>query len=104
MRVLEFGEKLMAIGIVSIIGYCCFIVWAQITAPSGPKSIHSTGVGLVDLSASLTMGYAVHDFVSQILLKTTTPDKYNKIVIITYLIGISVYTFISFGCYGKNSE
>lgn len=33
MRSLNFGEKLLAIGIVSIIGYCAFLIWAHATTP-----------------------------------------------------------------------
>lgn len=59
--------------------------------PTGPKYI--------DLAASLIMGYSVHDFVTQVLLKTTTKDKFFKVVTIVYILGTLIYTFISYGAY-----
>ena len=35
MLKLDVADKLMAIGIVSIIGYLIFLIWAQATAPVG---------------------------------------------------------------------
>lgn len=72
MRFFHFGEKLLALGILSIIGYCSFLIWAQVTAPSGPKTIPAIGDSGIDLAASLIMGYATHDFIAQVLLNTTT--------------------------------
>ena len=46
------------------------------------------------------MGYAIHDFVAQVLLRTTTHDKYTKVIVWTYLLGTVAYTFITFGCFG----
>lgn len=60
-------------------------------SPTGPKYI--------DLAASLIMGFSVHDFVSQVLLQTTTHDKFFKVVTIVYIIGTIIYTFITYGAY-----
>jgi hypothetical protein len=35
LKKFQLGEKLLAYGIISIIGYVIFLIWAQITAPSG---------------------------------------------------------------------
>lgn len=43
MRYINFGEKLLAIGIISIIGYIIFLTWAQVTAPHSPKHLPATG-------------------------------------------------------------
>jgi hypothetical protein len=37
MRKFDIGDKLLAYGIISIIGYVIFLLWAFITAPSGTK-------------------------------------------------------------------
>ena len=99
MRYFHFGEKLLAIGILSIVAYTGFLIWAQFTAPSGEKSVPATGPQFINLAASLTMGYAIHDFVVQILLNTTTHDKFRRVVFAVFVGGIIIYTFISFGAY-----
>ena len=35
MQKFHIGDKLLAYGIISIIGYLIFLFWAQVTAPSG---------------------------------------------------------------------
>lgn len=76
MRYFNFGERLLAVGILSIFGYMIFLSWAQATAPQGPKKLPPTGPKFADLAASLIMGYAIHDFVVQVLFRTTTIDKF----------------------------
>jgi hypothetical protein len=45
------------------------------------------------------MGYSIHDFVVQVLFKTTTNDKFIKVVGMVYVAGTIIYTFISYGAY-----
>jgi magnesium-transporting ATPase (P-type) len=71
MRYLNFGEKLLAIGIFSIVAYLTFLTWAQITAEHTPNKVPATGPKYTDLASSLVMGLSIHDFVVQILFKTT---------------------------------
>ena len=99
MRYFHFGENLLAIGILSIITYVGFLIWAQATAPEGPRTIPAAGPSFIDLAASLTMGYAIHDFVVQVLLNTTTHDKFPRVVYAVFISGILVYTFITYGAY-----
>lgn len=99
MRYFNFGEKLLAIGIFSVVAYLAFLTWAQITAEHTPRQVPATGPQYSDLAASLIMGYSIHDFVIQVLCKTTTNDKFKKVVKIIYVASILVYTYISFGCY-----
>ena len=35
----HFGAKLLAYGILSIVGYCIFLVWMLATTPSGDKKM-----------------------------------------------------------------
>ena len=37
IRVINIGEEILAYGIISIICYLIFLLWAQLTAPAGPK-------------------------------------------------------------------
>ena len=43
IRYFNLGEETIAIGIISIILYLFFLVWAQISAPSGPKQVQPHG-------------------------------------------------------------
>lgn len=63
MRYIHFGEKLLAIGILSIVGYVIFLAWAQATAPHQPKTLPAIGPKFIDLAASLTMGYSIQSFI-----------------------------------------
>lgn len=58
----------MALGVVSIFAYLFFIVWEQLTAPSGPKSIPATG-DFFELASSLTMGYTLHGVIVQNIIR-----------------------------------
>lgn len=99
MKYYSFGERLLAIGIISIVGYVGFLIWAQATAEHYPKILPPTGPKYIDLAASLIMGYSIHDFVVQVLFKTTTNDKFIKVVGLVYVAGTIIYTFISYGAY-----
>lgn len=36
-RVYHFAEEFMALGVIGLITYIIFVIWAWTTAPSGPK-------------------------------------------------------------------
>lgn len=42
------------------------------------------------------MGYSIHDFVVQILFKTTTNNNFGRVVKMVYVAGTLIYTFISY--------
>ena len=67
-RIFGIGEEILAWGIVSIITYLLFIIWSLVTAPSGPLKVPVSGPW-VTLTASLMMGYSIHDFLVQNLIK-----------------------------------
>lgn len=102
MRKFDIGDKLLAYGIISIIGYLIFLFWAQVTAPSGDKRVPIVAPQFVDLAAALIMGFSVQSFVDQVLLKNTTPDKYGRCIFAMTIGGILAYIFISYGCFGKS--
>lgn len=99
MKYIHFGEKLLAIGIVSIVCYIIFLTWAQVTTPHSPKRLPRTGSKFVDLAASLTMGYSIQNFFVEVLLRTTTNNNFKKIIFWVFVVGAIVYTYISFGAY-----
>ena len=45
------------------------------------------------------MAYSIHNMVIQILFKTTTNDKFNKVIIMVFISGFFIYTFICYGAF-----
>jgi len=39
MRIFHFGEESLAFGLLTIMSYLVFLIWVQITAPSGPNVV-----------------------------------------------------------------
>jgi hypothetical protein len=74
------------------------MIWAQITSPSGPKTIAPSGPPFT-LASSLMTAYSIHDFLMHNIIKNPNRQDYTKIVGITYLIGTAAYTFIAYGAY-----
>lgn len=99
MSYLRLGERLIAFGILSTVAYICFLIWAYSTASYEPKKLPAVGPKYVDLGASLMMGYSIHGFYIQYLFKTTTKDKFTKILIAVFIAGFLIYTFISYSGY-----
>lgn len=99
MRYLNFGERLLALGILSIVAYVSFLIWSYSTAQYEPKRLPPTAPKYIDLGAALMMGYSIHNFFVQVLYKTTTNDKFQKVVLAVYITGILVYTFIAYSGY-----
>lgn len=52
------------------------------------------------MAASLGMGYAVQNFMIPVLKNNPQKNMHLKLVFFTYVIGILVYTFISYSCFG----
>ncbi len=43
VRIYHVGEETLAYGIISIVGYLLFLIWAHFSAPEGPKTVKATG-------------------------------------------------------------
>jgi amino acid permease len=63
----HFGAKLLGYGVISIIGYCIFLVWLIATAPAGPNKIVTFGTGAVNLAASMGQAFAIQGFFIPVL-------------------------------------
>ena len=101
IRVLHIGEETLAYGIISIIGYVIFLVWAQATAPEGPKTVVPIGRPSL-LAATLIMAYSIHDFMVQNIIKNPRRNEYQSVVKYTFIIGTLVYAFITLGSFGTD--
>ena len=63
----HLGAKLLGYGIISIIGYCIFLVWLLASAPSGNKTIPLFGRGAVNLAASMGQAFSIQTFFIPVL-------------------------------------
>lgn len=102
IRICHIGEEILAYGIISIITYVIFLLWAHITAPAGPKVVPATGPPY-QLASALFMAYSIHDFLIQNILKNPKREQYQGIVNVTFLIGTIAYTYMALGSFGTNS-
>ena len=92
---------MLAYGVVSIIGYVIFLIWAQITAPKGENTVKPFGESYPNFSAVLMFALAIHDFVVQVLIHNPNRQDYTKIIFLTYVFGASAYLFMGLGSFGN---
>ncbi len=103
MKKMDFGVSLLAYGILSIVGTCfillgyvCFLIWMLFTTEPGPKQVPAADPLFVDYAAALAQGFAIQTFFIPILHKRGARHLYKKILGVTYVVGILIYTFISY--------
>ena len=100
----HLGAKLLGYGIISIIGYCIFLIWLLASAPAGDNKIPNFGVGAVNLAASMGQAFAIQTFFIPVLREINDSKVYAKYTLIAYIIGGSVYLYIAFaGSFGTYS-
>jgi len=98
----HFGAKLLGYGVISIIGYCIFLIWLISSAPSGPKTIPLFGSGAVNLAASMGQAFAIQTFFIPVLREMPDEKNYTRYTLIAYLIGGTIYLYIAYaGSFGK---
>lgn len=96
----QIGEKLLAYGIVSVIGYVIFLIWAQITSPSGDNKVEPFGKNYSNFSAVLLGALSIHDFLVQVMIHNPNRKVFPKLILWTYLLGGSAYMFMGLGSFG----
>jgi hypothetical protein len=101
IRVRQFGEEILAFGIISIITYIFFLIWAQATAPEGTQAVPANGNPVI-LAAVLIGAYEIHDFLAQNLLKNPRREEYQSVVKHTFLFGGLCYVFVTLGSLGTS--
>lgn len=99
IRIANIGEEILAYGIISIISYLIFLLWAQLTTPPGPHTVQVEGQPYL-LASTLMMAYSIHDFMVQNIIKNPRREEYIPIVNATFIIGTLVYTYIAMGAFG----
>ena len=71
VRVFHIAKETMALGIIAAGLFLLFMVWALVTAPSGPKKIPINGQPYILASALITL-FEIHDFLAQNIIKNLT--------------------------------
>lgn len=97
MKKFHFGASLLAYGIISTIGYCFFILYMWINAPTGPKQLITVDKHFPQLAAALGQGFSIQAFFIPILKKNQNRYLYKRLLKVTYIIGGLAYTFIGYG-------
>jgi hypothetical protein len=98
VRITQFMEETMAFGVLSIVLFVAFMIWAFATAPAGPKSVPVFGPPFV-LAATLVNAYEIHDFFVQNVIKNPRRHEYHSIVKWTFGLGALVYTLSCMGSF-----
>lgn len=91
----------MAFGLVAFFSYLIFLIWAQITAPSGPHTVPATGSPAI-LAAALISNLEIHDFLAQNILKVKEKNQYQSVVKYSFIFGPAIFFFCSLGSFGTN--
>lgn len=99
----QIGEKLLAYGIVSVIGYVVFLIWAQVTSPSGDNKVPPFGKNYSNFSAILLGALSIHDFLVQVMIHNPNRKTFPKLILWTYLLGGSAYMFMGLASFGNFS-
>ena len=73
MRKYKISDKLLSLGFVSTICYLVFLIWAQVTAPSGPNKMNSFEPEFIDLAVVMLAAFSVQNIVDRILTKNVEP-------------------------------
>ena len=94
IRMVHVGQEVLAIGILSIISYICFLLWSHFTSPSGPRVVPTFGYPEL-LAATLLMAFSIHDFLVQNIIKNPNKQQYQCIVNTTFIAGTLAYIYIA---------
>ena len=89
----------MAYGIISIVTYVIFLLWAVITYDQGyfpERKYEVFGEGAVDLAAAMGQAFSIQAFFIPVVKKAPNPQKYTLYVLIAYITGCLAYYYIAF--------
>jgi hypothetical protein len=103
IRIVRVGEETLAYGVISIVAYLIFLLWAQISAPSGPKTV-PVAVDPISLTAAMITAFSCHDLLVQNIIKHTKQENYLGIVRWTYVFAVMIFSFITLGSFGKTTS
>lgn len=102
LRVKHFAEEVMALGIIGIVVFILFMIWAWATAPPGPKSVSVTANPITFAGSMLTM-LEIHNFLAENIIKHHNKSEYQSILKKVFMIGVTNVIFASMGSFGTFS-
>ena len=85
-----------SIGMISIFGFCIFLIWSLASAPQGERTVEATDPLFIDLAAALAEGFALQTFFIPILKKNKNRHKHGKLLLITYILGTIIHIYVSY--------
>ena len=89
----------MALGIVGLVIYVIFLIWAWATAPPGTHTVPANGNAVV-LAGSLITMLEIHNFLAENIIKHHNKANYQGILKKAFLMGTAFYIFSTMGSFG----
>ena len=89
----------MALGIVGLVIYVIFLIWAWATAPPGPHVVSANGNAVI-LAGSLITMLEIHNFLAENIIKHHNKADYQGILKKVFLMGTVFYIFSTMGSFG----
>ena len=88
----------MAYGIISIVSYLIFLVWAGSTYNQGydESKMKPFGTGAVTLAAAMGQAFSIQSFFIPVVKKAPHPHKYTFYTLIAYVAGGLAYYYIAY--------
>jgi hypothetical protein len=101
MRKLDMAVSLLGYGLISILGYMIFVFWLIASAPSGPNKYPIATWEFADLYNALATAFSLQGIFIPILRKNKIPSQNGSLVLLSFLLGGIIYTYIGFaGSFG----
>ena len=105
LKYFKFGTKMLGYGFVSIASYLVFLIYVLASAPKGSNEIPVWTWNFNQILNALATAFSIQSVFVPIIKKCEEMSKYNMIILLSFLIGGSVYTFIAYaGAFGNISD
>ena len=104
LKYFKFGTKMLGYGFVSIASYLVFLIYVVASAPKGQNQIPLWTWNFNEILNALATAFAVQSVFIPIIKKCEEKNKYNLIILLSFVFGGIVYSFIAFtGAFGTVS-
>lgn len=104
LKYYDFGAHIMGYGILSIVGYLLFLLWAGASAPEGEHRMPVVGSSVVEFLTLMQYGLSVQTYILPVTLQHPNPRNHAKIILLGFIVGCAIYYYTSFiGAHGTHS-
>lgn len=101
LKYFKFGTKMLGYGFVSILSYLVFLIYVLASAPKGNHTLPLWTLNFNQILNALSTAFSIQSVFIPIIKKSSDRSKYNLIILLSFVLGGSVYTFIAFaGAFG----